>query len=102
MAKWEPISTEEVTGPDGQLWEVGLFIGETRFVSPEGVELPDGAAGVQQHGVKASAFRDDDFQFAIVAWVASPGVDAAKIAVMNEARRSIEKGDWEPGEHELR
>ena len=96
---WESISIEEVTGPDDQRWEVDLLTGKQRFVSPEGEELPAGVAGARQRGVKASAYRDGDFQFAIVAWVASPGVDAAKIAVMNEARRGIEKGDWEPGEH---
>ena len=102
MAKWESISIEEVTGPDDQRWEVDLLTGETRFVSPEGVALPAGVAGVRQYGVKASAHRDGDFQFAVVAWVASPGVDAAKTAVMKEARRRIAQGDWSPaGEYEL-
>ncbi len=91
-----------MTGPDDQRWEVELLTGETRFVSPKGVELPAGVAGDMQRGVKASAFRDDDFQFAIVAWVASPGIDAAKIAIMKEARRGIAEGDWTPGEYELR
>ncbi len=92
---WEKSGTQEtLTGPDGRPWEIDLFTGKTRIVTPP--------VGKVQHGVKASAFRDDDFQFAIVAWVASSGIDAAKTAVMKEARRGIDEGVWTPGEHELR
>ena len=92
---WEKSGTEEnLTGSDGRPWEIGLFTGKTRIVTPP--------VGKVQHGVKASAFRDDEFQFAIVAWVRSPGIDAAKTAVMKAARRGITEGNWSPGEHELR
>ncbi len=92
---WEVVDTEELTGPDDQSWEIDLLTGETRFgKKPVGLLL---------HGVKASANRDDDHQFAAVVWVASPGVDAAKTVVMKEVRRRIAEGDWERwGEYELR
>lgn len=98
MPAWETIDTEEVTGPDDKRWEIDLLTGETRFVS----QRPR-AASLKLSGVKASANWDDDHQFAVVAWVASPRVDAAKTAVMKEARRRIAQGDWSPaGEYELR
>ncbi len=98
MAKWESISIEEVTGPDDQRCEVELLTGETKFVPQRPRE-----ASVALLGVKASAAWDDDHQFAVVAWVASPKVDAAKTAEMKEARRRIARGDWSPaGEYELR
>jgi len=100
---WTKIDTEEVTGPDDQRWEIDLLTGATKFVSPEGVELRAGVAGKKQYGVKASAHRGEDHQFEVVAWVPSPHVAAAKTAVMKEARRRIDQGDWTPSaDYELR
>lgn len=94
--KWEEIGEETFQAKDETLWEIGLH---KRKDYPE----PPKAAREAQHFVKAEVWREDNRQFAVHTSVdREDKIGNARDAVLKEACRRIDEGDWElSGKYEL-
>ena len=83
---WQQVGNESVTRPDEKAWEIDLHM-------DKGFPLLRWRKA--QFKVKASAYREGHYQFAILGSASTESVEDAKTAAMKEACRRIVEGDWE-------
>ena len=87
---WTTSDAESFVGPDEQNWEAALYWRE------DYPALPDAPASATL-AIKVSAFRQGDFQFAVLTSSPVSRLEAMGREAVKEVKRRVASSDWESG-----